>query len=195
MRRAWLTRLTATAVVLAGLLLGRLITTGLSTESVLEDPIEHRAAIGEPVQLRENTVRVFEAARAPTVVEQGLERGSSGRWVVLTYEVSAPRVTAAVAQVSITDGSGRLWRSGSRLGGSCPAVPPGLLLTCTAAVEVPEDLRADAVARLAPALDERADAVVVVPLARDGALPAVQERIEVAAPRFVSAPVEEAPGG
>lgn len=163
----WTGRAGTIAFVVAALALGRVVGDRFPDPiKALEEPHVVEAQVGEAGELRLARVQVDQ-------VQVGTRyRGSSsllttdGVWVMADITLTPTLQDVGLTYAQVRDGQGRIF--GPTRGGAtntCRVSQPGIPLTCSVALELPEDAVPGARLLLAPVLDHRFDNVVSVDLA------------------------------
>ena len=128
------------------------------------EPFVRTAGVGETVALRTMTVEVDSVSGSATISRFGSELASPGLWVVIQYTVTPRDENGALSAAQLTDRAGRTWSLHGRSKNLCSAGPPGVAIGCLAYFEVPPDAVSALHLRLAPAIEQRYDAIAEIDL-------------------------------
>lgn len=130
-------------LVIAALFFGSYITTLIPTpDQVTSDqPFFHEVAVGETAQMRTGSVTVTGVETASQVELFAQIAGTSGVWLVVDVEFEP------IGQSTLIAGGNAVLRAvdGRTLGGTqavttnCGPTPPGMMVTCQLAFELPSD--------------------------------------------------------
>lgn len=152
-------------------------------------PFEHRAAVGEPVEVRTGTVTVTGLTTAREIERLGSVAATTGVWLVAELEWVTSREPAELplAQSRLVTADGRSYGGIAPLPASCGPGQPHLTLFCQAPFEVPADALEGAELHIPAEFLGGLDDVAIIDLgidaARSAELAQPSERLELTGPR------------
>ena len=160
------------ALVVAALALGQVLNERLPDGSDSFRPHEAEVAVGGTVSIRTGDVTPTAVEGARTVLRDvSPSIRAQGVGLVVRFDFVSRREATALTYAQLRGGDGTLVDvtvSGQRSRLACPAGPPGLVVHCTAVVEVDPAALPGASLVVGPnAVDERFDEVAVIDLGVD----------------------------
>ena len=133
--------------------------------AAFEEPHVVRAQVGEPAALRLAEVQVDEVRVGTAYRGHGSLLTTEGVWVMADITLTPTLKDVGLPNAQVRDAQGRVF--GPTRGGdtnTCRVSQPGIPLTCSIAIELPEDAVPGATMVLAPVPDPRFDNVLSVDL-------------------------------
>lgn len=172
-------------LVLVALFLGSwVISIFPASASVTDQPFERHAGVGQAVDMRTAVVTVVGVAVADEVVDyQKKPVTSAGKFLVVSFHITAKDKAFSVPPGSLIDEQGRRFGGSQPLSSLCGTAQPALPRACASVFELPQDaLSGTLTFRLPASTFESGDDVAVISL---GTPPSAQPSYTIASGRLL----------
>jgi hypothetical protein len=157
----------ATALVIAALAIGTVITSDTPDVDAQQRPFIRTGEVSAPVNARTFEATVLAVRGAAVITDLGLTHDTTGVWVVVRVRLIAIGAPVSIGYAALSDGRDRSYRATGRFGQPLLGrlLEPGLPVTGELAFEVPASVATSLSIQLAVAsLDRRMDTVAQVRL-------------------------------
>lgn len=164
--RRWMGRAGTVAFVAAALALASAVDDAFPgpLEAVAE-PHLVRVGVGGTASLRLADIRVEKVRLGTVLTSLGAVLPTDGAWIMVDLTLTPTVEDVGLPHVRVVDVQGRVFgQTRGSTTNSCRVSQPGIPMSCSVAVELPEDALAGAVLQVAPVLDPRYDHLLEVDL-------------------------------